>query len=109
VEGKAWIFFIFDVCDWLPTNFRVHSHDAQNQNKILCRLCQSNVPETTEHLFSWPPLSKREEQNVLRQNIDETLKKWLIPYSALGHLPGFNVKSQWIKILQKKLSKNPKS
>ena len=38
VEGRAWIFFIFAVCDWLPTNFRVHSHDSQNQNKILCCL-----------------------------------------------------------------------
>ena len=66
-----------------------------------------NVPETTEHLFNC--LALREEQNTLRQNIDETLKKWHIPYSALGHLPGFNVKSQWIKILQKKLSKNQKS
>jgi hypothetical protein len=25
-EGKAWIFFIFAVCDWLPLNHRIHKH-----------------------------------------------------------------------------------
>ena len=114
-DGSAWIFFIFAVCDWLPLNHRVHSHsnnnnnnsDENDQQRTLCCLCQSNVPETAEHLFSCPAL--REEQNTMRQNIDGIFKKWSIPYSALGHLPGFNIKCQWINILQKKLSKNPKS
>ena len=24
MDGRAWIFFIFAICDWLPTNFRLH-------------------------------------------------------------------------------------
>jgi len=58
-------------------------------------------------MFSCPAL--REEQNTLRANIDQVFKKWSIPYSALGHLPYVNLKSQWIHMLQKKLSKNKKS
>jgi hypothetical protein len=107
-DGRAWIFFIFGICDWLPLNFRMHKHDKnQNLTNTLCRLCQSNTPETVEHLFNCPAF--RDEQNDIRQGIDETLKKWSVPYTALGHLPGFTLKSQWIKMLQKKLSKNQKS
>src|SRR5271154_5483491 len=40
------------------------------------------------------------------KHIDEAFKKWSIPYSALGHLPGYNVKSKWINMLQKKLAKD---
>ena len=105
-EGKAWIFFIFAVCDWLPLNYRVHSH-GNDQGKTLCNLCQSNIPETTEHLFTCPAL--RDEQNALRENMEKVFKKWDMPYSALGHLPNTNMKNQWINMLQKKLSKNHKS
>ena len=45
-EGKAWIFFIFAICDWLPLNYRVHSH-SNDTPKTLCCLCQGNAPETT--------------------------------------------------------------
>src|ERR1700722_19793941 len=41
---KAWIFFIFAICDWLPQ--LSHSDTPQT----LCCLCQGNAPETTEHL-----------------------------------------------------------
>src|SRR6202040_762379 len=63
-EGKAWIFFIFAICDWLPLNHRVHSH-SNDTPKTLCCLCQGNAPETTEHLFTCPAL--REEHNTLRE------------------------------------------
>src|SRR5579872_546253 len=105
-EGKAWIFFIFAICDWLPLNYRVHSH-SNDTPKTLCCLCQGNAPETTEHLFTGPAL--REEHNTLRERTDRIFKKWSIPYSALGHLPNLNIKNQWVSILQKKLSKNQKS
>src|SRR6202161_1109340 len=59
------------------------------------------------HLFTCPAL--REEHNTLRERTDRIFKKWSIPYSALGHLPNFSIKSHWINILQKKLSKNQKS
>ena len=104
-EGEAWIFFIFAVCDWIPINYRIHKH-SKDARKILCNLCQGNSAETVEHLFLCPAL--REEQNSLRENIDEVFKKWSIPYSSIGHLPGISIKSHWAKMLQNKLSKNQK-
>src|SRR5579871_747590 len=56
-EGKAWIFFIFAICDWLPLNYRIHSH-SNDIPKTLCCLCQGNTPETTEHLFTCPALRR---------------------------------------------------
>ena len=50
-----------------------------------------------------------DEQNSLREHVDTTFKKWLIPYSALGHLPGLTLKSHWVHILQKKLSNNSRT
>src|ERR1700729_3516090 len=88
-EGKAWIFFIFAICDWLPLNYRVHSH-SNDTPKTLCCLCQGNAPETTEHLFTCPAL--RGEHNTLRERTDRIFKKWSIPYSALGHLPNLSIK-----------------
>ena len=70
-EGKAWMFFIFAVCDWLPLNHRIHNHGNDKQ-KTLCNLCQGNAAETTEHLFSCPAL--REEQNAIREQMDQFLK-----------------------------------
>ena len=63
-EGKAWIFFIFAVCDWLPPNYRIHKHS--DKRKTICNLCQGNSAETNEHLFLCPAL--REEQNSLREH-----------------------------------------
>jgi len=104
-EGRAWFFFIFAICDWLPTNHRVHGHDKdKDKGSTKCNLCQGNTIETMAHLFTCPAL--RNEQNSLREHIDDTFRKWIIPYSALGHLPGFTLKSHWIHILQKKLANN---
>ena len=72
----------------------------------FCNLCQGNSAETIEHLFLCPAL--REEQNALRENIDEVFKKWSIPYSSIGHLPSSKIKSHWVKMLQSKLAKNHK-
>ena len=104
-EGRAWVFFIFAVCDWLPLNYRIHVKG--DLKKSLCNLCQGRSAETTEHLFLCPAL--REEQNSLRERTDEIFKKWSIPYSSLGHLPNLKIKSHWVKMLQSKLPKNQKS
>ena len=97
--------FIFAVCNWHPLNHRIHKHS--NHKRTICNLCQGNSAETIEHLFLCPAL--REEQNSLRENIDEVFKKWSIPYSSLGHLPGSNIKAHWVKMLQGKLAKNKKT
>src|SRR5271156_1666557 len=99
------IFFIFAVCDWLPLNYRVHSHS--NDQMIKCNLCQGRTSETTEHIFLCPAM--REEQNLLRERIDETFRKWSLPYCSLGNPPGYSMKTQWMQILQRKLSAKRKS
>ena len=46
IEGKAWIFFIFAICDWLPPAYRGHSHDKQQQQKTLCKVTQQRPRNT---------------------------------------------------------------
>ncbi len=46
-EGKAWLFWIFAISDWLPTNFRLHRRDGKSQ---ICDLCQSGSVEDIRHL-----------------------------------------------------------
>ena len=75
-----------------------------NLQKTICNLCQSNSSESTEHLFTCPALIS--EQNSLREHVDTVFKRWSIPYSSLGHLPGSTTKQQWMTMLQSKLSTN---
>ena len=84
----------------------VSTNTAKMEEKSYATFCQGNSAETVEHLFLCPAL--REEQNSLRENVDEVFKKWSIPYSSIGHLPGISIKSHWAKMLQNKLSKNQK-
>ena len=67
--------------------------------------CAKVMPLRQRNIYS--PAQPSEKNKTYY--INEVLKKWSIPYSALGHLPGFSIKRQWIQILQKKLSKNQKS
>ena len=32
-EGQAWLYFIFAVCQWLPTNYRVHYADESGYER----------------------------------------------------------------------------
>jgi len=52
--GRAWLFYIFGICQWLPTNYRINYHNSDETKK--CSLCLSGVPETLDHLLRCPAL-----------------------------------------------------
>ena len=81
-EGKAWIFFIFAVCDWLPTNDRINKHS--NEQKTTCNLCQSNSKENTEHLFTCPALISEQNspQRASRYSVQTMVNPILLPWST---------------------------
>lgn len=38
-DGQAWLYFIFGVCQWLPTNHRVYYADNSGTGRTKCKLC----------------------------------------------------------------------
>ena len=50
-NGNAWLFYVFAVCGWLPTNYRRSKGTARAN---FCFLCTGNVPETPRHLLLLP-------------------------------------------------------
>ena len=98
-EGKAWLFWIFAISDWLPTNFRLHRRDGKSQ---ICDLCQSGSVEDIRHLFSCPATAT--EQNNLRMDLEYTMAKWNIPYFQLGSSPHLHTKQGCLSFLLPKLA-----
>ncbi len=98
-EGKAWLFWIFAISDWLPTNFRLHRRDGKSQ---ICDLCQSDSVEDIRHLFSCPATAT--EQNNLRMDLEYTMAKWNIPYFQLGSSPHLHTKQGCLSFLLPKLA-----
>ena len=44
VDGRAWVYFIFLVCDWLPTNLRRNKHsDMKEQCVIFVNVLQQKI------------------------------------------------------------------
>jgi hypothetical protein len=77
-KGKAWLYFIFGVCQWLPTNYRMNYFlDTQRKH---CNLCLCNSLDTMDHLLQCPALAK--EQILLKETVDTKFKVWDIPYSS---------------------------
>ena len=78
-EGRAWLYFIFAVCQWLPTNYRMNYHlDIAAKQ---CNLCLCRSLDTMDHLLQCPALSN--EQNHLKQITTATLSFWGIPYACI--------------------------
>ena len=50
-EGSAWVYFIFAVCQWLPTNYSLYRKIQSDRSRISCVLCLSNRAETVDHLL----------------------------------------------------------
>ena len=94
MDGRAWIFFIFAVCDWLPTNYRLHKRDQENIN---CDLCQMG------NTFS--AAQQRPKQHLLRVQVEKVLAKWNLPYYALGSRPETSVTETWCRQIDGKLQK----
>ena len=78
-EGQAWLYFIFGVCQWLPTNYRVHYTDESAFDRTKCVLCLMDAEENMSHLFVCPALAS--EHCLLRMAIEEKLKEWDVPWA----------------------------
>ena len=75
--GKAWSYFVFAICQWLPTNYRLN-YDGLPVKK-RCSLCMMDVDEDMSHLLICPALV--EEQLSLNDQISQKLEDWKIPFS----------------------------
>src|ERR1700761_331550 len=83
VDGRAWVYFIFLVCDWLPTNLRRNKHS--DMKRTVCHLCQCAATEDMLHVFTCPAL--RKEQNDFREQVNAVFRKWDLPYGNIGNYP----------------------
>ena len=70
-KGKAWLYFVFAICQWLPTNYRMN-YSLDGPRKI-CNLCLCNSMDTMDHLLV--PLLPR---NILTSNnkLTPNLNSW---------------------------------
>ena len=78
-DGQAWIYFIFAVCQWLPTNHRLYyeSKSAQGPNK--CHFCLLHATEDMMHMWSCPAFAKEREN--LRIAVNAALVRWDLPFA----------------------------
>ena len=78
-EGQAWLYFIFAVCQWLPTNYRVHYADESGYERTRCNLCLTDSKEDLAHLLVCPALAA--EQELLIRVTLEKLKDCEVPWA----------------------------
>src|SRR5271170_4445954 len=64
-KGRCWLYFIFGVCQWLPTNYRMNYHLDNSRKRCNLSLC--NSLDTIDHLLQCPALAK--EQIQLKEKI----------------------------------------
>ncbi len=67
-DGEAWVYFIFGICDWLPTGRRMGKHGnkktaekkekKESRFREICQLCLSGEIDDLEHLMHCPALFK---------------------------------------------------
>jgi len=51
-QGKAWLYFVFAICQWLPTNHRMHY--SKNDLSQRCNLCLTNSRDDMNHFLLCP-------------------------------------------------------
>lgn len=71
-RGDLWLFYVFAVCNWLPTEYR-RSKGVMRDGK--CTLCLENQPETQKHLLTCPALNSTQLklQGVVSDNFRRLL------------------------------------
>jgi len=75
-KGSAWIYYIFAISQWLPTNQGVHYSDTGELDLHKCKLCLLNVVEDTDHISTCPALAS--EHVKLQTIIEQKLRTWHI-------------------------------
>ena len=68
-DGKAWLYFVFAACQWLPTNHRLFYKDKSEYCRDKCPLCLSNQVEDMAHILVCPAL--RDVQCDLRISVQK--------------------------------------
>ena len=77
-DGRAWVYFILGICQWLPTGHRLHGY-LNDRTKSQCCLCLSDTEETLEHILVCPALAN--EQYGLKRIALEKLHELQFPFS----------------------------
>lgn len=67
-KGDVWLFYVFLICNWLPTNYR--RAKGTPGRDATCTLCTGTSVENARHLFSCPALHSASEQ--LRDGISRS-------------------------------------
>jgi hypothetical protein len=75
----TWLYFIFGVCQWLPTNHRVYYADNSSTGRTKCKLCLMDTEEDLAHVFECPALAS--EHSSLLFSASEKLKEWDVPWA----------------------------
>jgi hypothetical protein len=77
-RGKAWLYFVFAICQWLPTNHRINY--TKDVYLKTCTLCLCNAEDEMDHLLLCPALAK--EHLALKNEVTAKLIHWKIPFAA---------------------------
>ena len=80
-DGRAWVYFIFAICQWLPTNYRLFSKIPNSLTKTMCLLCLGRKVETFDHILKCPALASEMEQ--LRASVQTILSSCGFPFASL--------------------------
>ena len=73
-EGKAWLYYIFGICQWLPLNHRTHYNEKSGRGLEKCFLFLTNSVESQAHLYQCPALNQ--EQSDINVAVSLVFKKW---------------------------------
>ena len=100
-QGKAWLYFVFAICQWLPTNYRMSYFLGDLEKR--CKLCLCNSADTMEHLLVCPALAT--EHLLLKEEMKLKLHLWDIPYSSMSMNSYENdSRMQWHRAAREKFS-----
>jgi hypothetical protein len=95
--GDSWIFFIFAVCQWLPTNHRLY-YNSSDPVASKCKLCLRNESENMEHILICPALA--EEHFQLKSEITKKLVDLKIPYGSRNFTREHKLRGRWYNAAQ---------
>ncbi len=79
-DGKAWVYFVYAACQWLPTNHRNFYEDKSPFNRDKCQLCLAEEVESIEHVWCCPALL--EERATLKNNLSRLLADLRLPFMS---------------------------
>ena len=80
-DGRAWVYFIFAICQWLPTNHCLYRKLPEGEAKIFCFLCLGRKTESVDHFFECPALG--DEVHQLKVSVQRTLCESKFPLASL--------------------------